>query len=148
MTAMSISCWRSDSWPEGVSTSTTWSSTWGRVRPEAGDGAQQPLAEGRGDHSDPKPADQAGLGLGGDIEGALGGGHEPAALGGERAAGLGEGDLAAGPVQEPAFQLQDGLAQGRLGHAELFGGPADVEGLGDGEEVAGLANLDNQSLRI
>jgi hypothetical protein len=29
--AMLISCWSNDSWPQG-STSTIWSSTWGRVR--------------------------------------------------------------------------------------------------------------------
>ena len=120
--------------------------------PEGSKGAQQGLAEGGGHHTDTQGADQAGLGLGSDLLCVLGGCQELAALGRERPAGLGEGDLAPAAVEQRdvqlAFELEDRLAQGRLRHGELFGGAAEVEGFGDGEEVAGLANLDHQSLRI
>ena len=120
--------------------------------PEGGQGAQQGFAEGGGHHADTQGAGQAGLGLGGDLLCMLGSGQEPAALGCEHPAGLRERDLAPAAVEqrdaELAFQLEDRLAQGRLRHGELFGGAAEVEGFGDGEEVAGLADLDHQSLHI
>ena len=120
--------------------------------PEGGEGAQQGLAEGGSHHADAQGAGQAGLGLGGDLLGVLGGCEERAALGREEPAGLGEGDLAPAAVEqrnaELALQLEDRLAQRRLRHGELFRGAAEVEGFGDGEEVTGLPDLDHQSLRI
>jgi hypothetical protein len=120
--------------------------------PEGGQGAQQGLAERGGHHADTQGSGQAGPGLDGDLLCVPGCRDERAALGRERPAGLGERDLAPAAVEQRhaqlAFQLEDRLAQRRLRHGELFRGAAEVEGFGDGQEVAGLANLDHQSLRI
>lgn len=147
---MSISCCSRACWADPVSHSVIRSSTRGAVLPEGGEGAQQGFAERRGDRADAQGADQARLGLRRDLLRVPGGGHQRAALRGERPAGLGERDLTSAAVEKPdaqaSFELKDRLAQGRLRHGELLGGPAEVEGLRDGQEIAGLPYLDHQSL--
>jgi hypothetical protein len=68
--------------------------------------------------------------------------------------GLGEQDPArhgqrhspGGPLQQPypegVLQLRDGLGQWRLGHAQPLGRPAEVELLGDRDEVAQLPDVE------
>jgi hypothetical protein len=116
------------------------------------EGAEQGFAERGGHHADAEGADESGVGLGGDFLGALRGGDQRAALDGERATGLGERDCAGAAVEqsdaELALQLQDGLAEGRLRHRQLLGGPTEMQGLRHGQEVTGLPDLDYQSLSI
>jgi len=56
-------------------------------------------------HADAQGAGQAGLGLGGDLLGVLGGSDEGSALGREEPAGLGEGDLAPAAVEQRNAEL-------------------------------------------
>jgi len=97
-----------------------------------------------------------GAGLDGEYEaGALGGGlpgtalgrgrgaEDRARLGQQHASGLGERDLPAGALKqrdtEVAFEPGDGARQGRLGYLQALRGPAEVQFLGDGDEIAQLA---------
>lgn len=63
----------------------------------------------------------------------------------EHGPGLGEGDLAAGALEEggaeAAFELADRPREWGLGDAETLGCAAEVELLGDGDEVGQLAGL-------
>ncbi len=65
----------------------------------------------------------------------------------QRLAGRGKRHVAAVPVEqacsEGAFQGLDLLRQRRSGNAQPRGGPAEVEFLGDGHEVAQLPELHN-----
>ena len=60
--------------------------------------------------------------------------------------GWGQGDPAAGALEQPhaefALELADGRRQRRLGHAQARRGPGEVQLLGDRDEVAELAQLD------
>ena len=62
-----------------------------------------------------------------------------------RRPGVGQVDPARGPVQqgdaELGLELADLLGQRRLGHVQPFGGPPEVPLLGDGHEVAQVAEL-------
>ena len=74
------------------------------------------------------------------IGGALGLGEEAAPFIEKEGAGRGEPDLPAGPIEQPDTELllegPDLLAEARLRHAEAVGGAAEVELLGDGDEIA------------
>ncbi|ANZ41521.1 hypothetical protein BBK82_41800 [Lentzea guizhouensis] len=110
----------------------------------AGEGGQQ--AVGRGPHA----ADhQTALQPGGDPAGlgrrVVHGGQHGAGAVEVDGAGAGELDLAGGAVQqghaELGLQLLDLLGQRRLGHVQAFGGAAEVPFLGDGDEVAQVAEF-------
>ena len=63
-------------------------------------------------------------------------------MGPEDIAGRRERDAALGALEESLteflLQLDDLLAQRGLGHVALLGGPAEILGPGDGDEVAQL----------
>jgi hypothetical protein len=68
-----------------------------------------------------------------------------AGLGQEQPAGLGQLDAAVGAVEQPRadrfLQRADLLAERWLGDAEPFGGAAEVQFLGDGDEIVQLAQF-------
>ena len=99
----------------------------------------------RADEAHPQPAGLSGVD-------APGGGHRDVELGQhrpgvaqERLAGGGQLDPAAGAVQQPAAELllepADLLAQRRLGDVQAGRGAAEVQLLGDGDEVTQLAKF-------
>ena len=65
---------------------------------------------------------------------------------GEQLAGQGEFDAAGGAIEETVaehlFQALDLLAERGLGNSQALGGFAEVQGFGDGQEVAEVAKLD------
>lgn len=65
---------------------------------------------------------------------------------GEELSGEGEPDTARGAIEEAMsddlFETADLLAEGRLGDAEALRCPAEMEGFGDGQEVAEVAEFD------
>jgi hypothetical protein len=65
---------------------------------------------------------------------------------GEELAGEGQLDAAGGAVEETVaeelFEAFDLLAERGLGDSEAFGGAAEVQRFGDGQEVAEVAELD------
>ncbi len=69
--------------------------------------------------------------------------EDRARLGQQHASGLGEHDLPAGALQqrdtEVSFEPGDGARQGRLGYLQTLGGLAEVQFLGDGDEVPQFA---------
>jgi NAD(P)-dependent dehydrogenase (short-subunit alcohol dehydrogenase family) len=71
--------------------------------------------------------------------------EDRAPLGQQHGSGLGERDLAAGALQQRdpklSFEPGDGAGQGRLGYLQTLGGLAEVQFLGDGDEVPQLAYL-------
>ena len=73
--------------------------------------------------------------------------HQQPALSQEQLPGVGQQHRAAGAGQqrrpELAFQLQDGLAQRRLGHVEPLRRAAEVQFFGDRNEVPGLPYFDH-----
>ncbi|MCY1182798.1 hypothetical protein D9M73_233760 [compost metagenome] len=63
----------------------------------------------------------------------------------EQPPGRGQGDAAVGAVEQARadflFQRLDLLAQRRLGNAQLSGGAAEMQLLGDGDEVTQVTQL-------
>ena len=64
----------------------------------------------------------------------------------QHGAGRGQGNPAAGALEQPhaefALKLADGCRERRLGHAQTRRGPGEVQLLGDRDEVAELTQLD------
>lgn len=103
---------------------------------------RQQLAGGAGFDGE----DEAGVCCRGPLGTPLSCGHraeDRASLGQEHGSGLGERDLAAVAFQqcdsEPSFEPGDRAGQWRLGYPKALGGLAEVQFLGDGDEVPQLA---------
>lgn len=87
----------------------------------------------------------AGVGAAGAAGGGVHGVEGVACLAGQYLARRGQGDGAAGAVEqgdaEAAFEALDRLGQGRLGDAEAGGGAAEVQFLGHRQELRQLPGL-------
>jgi hypothetical protein len=78
--------------------------------------------------------------------------HESAGLVKESASGCGQLNPAVIPFEQfgthGLLQLLDLAAERRLGHVEAFGGPAEVQFLGDGDEAGQLVEGKDDALPV
>ncbi len=105
---------------------------------------EQPGAEARRG-AEPHPAPVQVQHLADPATGGVGVGQHPSGHRQQRLAGVGQRDVAPGPVEqgsaELSFERPHLLGQGRLCHPHLVGRPGEVPGVGHGHEVGELLQL-------
>ena len=103
-------------------------------------------------HADAQLAGFAALGTPGLFDGFVHPGEDRAGFGQEGAAGLGQRHPAAVAQEQAhvhfAFELADLLAQWRLRHAQPLGRAAEVQLVGDGDEIAQMAEFDRHAASV
>ena len=130
--------------PELLSSSTN--ETSGRVDAELADGARhQRMERRRGGEAHGDAADLAARGAAGADLGVLGLRQDRLGIGQEGAAGIGQGDAARMAHEQRgvdlALERADLLAERRLLHVQLLRRARDVALMGDGDEIAEVAQF-------
>lgn len=112
---------------------------------EAGQGGGEEGVHGRVDEAEGEAAGQACAYAFGQGGGFVGQGQDMSGLVGHGLSGRGQGHAAAGAGEkrraQGVFDVADALAKGWLGHVEPGGGPAEVQFLGHGQDVAEIAQF-------